>query len=191
MKVVEGIDLRSKRLQTVLTARRWSAKGVAAVIDTETTDLFGRVCEVAAIDAHTGRVLIDTLVNPEVPNRATHIHGITDAMVADAPTWEEVLPKLRRGLAGRTLLAYNSEYDRSVIASHTESIGRSPGRLADAENWWCLMEARSAWGRHRRYHLGGGHRALGDCEAAKDILAWVAEGRGVITVEPQSSSPAT
>lgn len=36
----------------------------AVIVDTETTDLGGVVIEIACIDAYDGRVLLDTLVNP-------------------------------------------------------------------------------------------------------------------------------
>ncbi|MEV7122244.1 hypothetical protein [Kitasatospora griseola] len=65
--------MKDARLRTLLTAREVSAKGSGLVIDTETTDLFGRVCEITVVDAATGRVRLNTLVNPQTPNLATHI----------------------------------------------------------------------------------------------------------------------
>ncbi|MFJ5122313.1 3'-5' exonuclease [Kitasatospora sp. NPDC088548] len=183
--LARGLRLKDARLKTLLTAREVSAPGAALVIDTETTDLYdARVCEIAVIDAHTGKTRLNQLINPQVPNRATHIHGITDAMVADCPTWEEILPKLFRITRGRRLLAYNSSFDMGVIAGHTGAVGRRPGRLAKKESWWCLMNARSVWEVHRDYKLYGPHRALGDARAARDVLLSIAKGKGLVTITP-------
>lgn len=134
--------------------------------------------EIAAVDAATGRTLLDTLVNPGCPitETATAIHGITDVDVADAPTWDKVLPRLKRITKGRQVLAYNADYDQSVILADTTRAGRKPGHLADTDRWACVMQARSdAEGSHRWLPLGGGHRALGDCQAARQVLLDIAQ----------------
>ncbi|MFI1996326.1 3'-5' exonuclease [Actinoplanes sp. NPDC020271] len=135
--------------------------------------MFGAIVEIAVIDAATGRTLLDTLVNPGCPitEIATAIHGITDAAVADAPTWDKVLPRLKRITKGRQVPAYNADYDLGVVLADTDRAGRKPGHLADGEKWACIMQARSDWARSRRWlPLGGGHRALGDCQAARQVL---------------------
>lgn len=40
------------------------APGVGVILDTETTDLDGRIIEISIIDAATGAVLMDQLINP-------------------------------------------------------------------------------------------------------------------------------
>lgn len=57
------------RVAAVLTrARVWGLMHVrrTVVIDTETTDLQGQICELSIIDAH-GKTLLDTLVRPCCP----------------------------------------------------------------------------------------------------------------------------
>ncbi|OEJ36517.1 hypothetical protein [Streptomyces agglomeratus] len=45
------------------------------------------------------------------------------------------------------------------------------------------MEAYAAWlGSNRWLRLGGGHRAAGDCLAARDALVRMSEGRGTAFV---------
>ena len=41
--------------------------GVGVILDTETTDLDGRIIEISIIDAATGTVLMDQLINPSSP----------------------------------------------------------------------------------------------------------------------------
>lgn len=173
---------RQYRRQIVLgsdsgLAVRWAREmlhpGVACVLDTETTDLHGRVCEVAVVDAATGEVLLDTLVNPGVPIEpgAQDVHGITDEMVADAPTFDQVWPQLLAATEGRFVLAYNCEYDQGVVVAHARELGLDPGRLADSTTWGCIMVNFTSWLRAWRWpRLGGGHRALGDTLVARERL---------------------
>lgn len=160
------------------TAIRWARAmrrpGAAVILDTETTDLEGYVVELAVVDAATGETLLDTLVNPGCPiaEEARWVHGIGDAEVASAPAWAAVLPELLAVTAGRTIMAYNADFDAAVIARHTHRDGLDPGHLADTTRWACLMGRRSDWElRRRRLRLGGGHRALDDCRSACDLLA--------------------
>ncbi len=61
---------------------------------------------------------LSMLINPGVPipEGAAAVHGITDDMVADAPTWPEALPLLLQALEGRVLAAYNLPYDWQILA---------------------------------------------------------------------------
>lgn len=99
------------------------------------------------------------------------MHGITDAELADAPTLAQILPRLMKTTAGKTVLAYNAEFDHAVIARHAGRDGLDTGHLDDIGTWSCLMGRRSDWQLVRRWlPLGGGHRALGDCQTAYELL---------------------
>ncbi|MGR7000793.1 exonuclease domain-containing protein [Yinghuangia aomiensis] len=165
-------------------ARRMLAPGAACVLDTETTGLApGSIVEIAVVDAATGRTLLDTLIRPGCPVEpgARWVHGITDDELDDAPTFGEVLPKLRRATAGRTVLAYNADFDAAFVLAEIGRLGTRPrpGHLGAPGTWACLMEQRSAWlGRSRWLPLGGGHRALGDARDARDLLGRMATPYG-------------
>ena len=78
--------------QAVTWARTMLTPGRAVVIDCETTDLPGVLCEIAVVDT-SGKILLSTLVNPcrpIVPD-ATRVHNITDKMVAGANRFPGVL----------------------------------------------------------------------------------------------------
>lgn len=154
-------------------ATEWSQPGRAVIVDTETTTLYGRIVQIAVIDAATGATLLDTLVNPGEPihPEAQAVHGISDAAVTDAPSWEKVLPEFEAAVAGRQILAYNAEFDQAVIAGHTRAVGQELGPWADDKRWGCLMVTRSDWeGMTRWMKLEGGHTALADCLAARAVL---------------------
>jgi hypothetical protein len=154
-------------------ARAMREPDAAVILDTETTGLAGYLVEVAVIDASTGETLLDTLVAPgcEVEPEARWVHGITDAELVDAPTLAKVLPRLLEVTAGRTVLAYNAEFDHATIARHAGRDDLDPAHLGDLGTWSCLMGRRSDWELVRRWlPLGGGHRARGDCETAYELL---------------------
>jgi DNA polymerase III epsilon subunit family exonuclease len=93
-----------------------------AVVDVETTGFSpsaDRVVEVACV-AVDGTRVVDrwaTLVNPgrPIPQRVSAIHGITDAMVADAPPLSFVIHELRRRCAGRFVGAHCAQFDLSFL----------------------------------------------------------------------------
>lgn len=140
----------------------------SVLLDTESTTLFGAVCEISVISPN-GDVLLDTLVNPGQPisPAAQAVHGLRDADVADAPPWAEILPRLTEVVGGRQLVAYNAPYDRTVITSMS-----GPSHpLSDPARWVCAMRARSVLERSDGWQrLGGNHRALGDTYAMLAVL---------------------
>ena len=88
------------------------------VFDTETTGLApskDRIIELAAIRFVNGNpvALFETLINPErdIPSEVTEINGITNEMVANAPTISQVLPAFEEFVAESALVAHNLEFD--------------------------------------------------------------------------------
>ncbi|WP_171053399.1 3'-5' exonuclease [Streptomyces marianii] len=162
-------------------ARTLLQPDAAVILDTETTDLYGQTVEIAVIDTATGRKLMDTLVKPttKITPGAHWVHGISDDDVADARPWEKILPRLRKVTKDRIICAYNAEFDRSVVLGDTHRAGKKPLHLEPWDNWFCLMDAYAKWvGSNRWLRLGGGHRAAGDCETARDVLIRMSKGRG-------------
>jgi len=110
-------------------------------LDTETTGLDKRaeIVEIALVD-HDGAVLLDSLVKPtrRIPWDATQVHHISDAMVADAPTWAELWPQIQVLLNGRRVGIYNAEFDLRMIAqSHT---AHKVADTAAGSNAFCIMK---------------------------------------------------
>lgn len=106
-------------------AIRWAANYIAdgyqsmiRVIDTETTGLSDddEIVQIAIL-SYTGETLLDTLIKPTkpIPAGSTRIHGITDEMVADAPTFPEIYPKLDDLLRHNFWLIYNANYDTKIL----------------------------------------------------------------------------
>jgi len=87
-------------------------------IDTETTGL-GRsdeVIEISIVD-FDGKILLSSLVKPTqpIPPDAQMIHGISTAMVEATPTWPVLWPEIRGFFYGRTIAAYNAQFDLKMM----------------------------------------------------------------------------
>jgi len=113
------------RADAIATARRWMADN-PLFLDTETTGLSfaDRIVEIAVVNA-AGECVYRHLVNPgiPIPAEATAIHGITDEMVKDKPTFDMILQELYDGLLGSTVVIYNAAYDTRMIRQSIESAG--------------------------------------------------------------------
>jgi DNA polymerase III epsilon subunit-like protein len=163
----------------------------AVILDTETTSLDGQTVEIAVIDAATGKKLMNTLVKPTGPisDGARWVHGISDDDVADARPFEKILPRLRQVTKGKTICASNASFDRGIVLGDIWRAGKRPMHLEPRDSWFCLMEAYADWvGSHRWLRLGGSHRALGDCQAARNVLITMSKGRGT-TFTPSQPAP--
>lgn len=148
--------------------------GAAVILDTETTDLGGRVIEVAVIDAATGGTLIDTLVDPQgapIHPDAAAKHHISVDELAGAPTFAQIWPELDRTCRGRIVLAWNAPFDQAEIAADCirEHLP------APTWTWGCLMRLDASIHHTRWQSLDGGHRALGDTLAARTRLLGLAD----------------
>lgn len=158
-----------------------------AILDCETTSLYGVVVEIGVIDPQ-GNTLFHSLINPETPvsEEARAKHGITDEELSTAPRLPGIWDDLRIALKGREMLvAYNSPFDAARLA---QSANRYKLPVL-SQKWGCAMQLYSQfvgnWNeRYQNYTfvaLNGNHRAIGDCIACLERLkemarAFVAEG---------------
>ncbi len=102
-----------------------------AVIDVETTGLDPvnghRVIEVAVVcvDGGLDAGQFVSLIRPDRPidPGAAAVNGISDAMVADAPSFREILPLLDRVLHGRVLVAHNAPFDLGFLDAEYRRAG--------------------------------------------------------------------
>jgi DNA polymerase-3 subunit epsilon len=119
-----------------------------AAFDTETTGLRPHsefLVEIAAVRFHveTGaKEYFQSLVNPGVPIpwQATNVHGITDAMVADAPSLDKVLPLFYRFLEGAIPVAHNAPFDLGFLSLHSLRLGIPPPEVPVLDS--CMFSRR-------------------------------------------------
>ena len=170
------------RVSAVLWAREQLTQDDWTILDTETTGLYdAQIVEIAIID-RTGQTLLDTFIKPTIPIplETTAIHGITDAMVATAPTFSEVYPRIDAALKDKRVLIYNSAFDIKIL-NYCCRLHDLPSLMLTKRSD-CLMEWVAQWaGNWSYYHkdyryvpLNGNHRALGDCLAAFELIKLMA-----------------
>lgn len=163
--------------------------------DTETTGLDpekDELLEVAIID-EVGSVLLHSLVKParltEWPE-AEAVNGITPAMVAHAPTLQELAPQIAQVLRGKRVVMYHAGFDSEFLRPCLEGLTLEQDYQID-----CAMRrfsaVRGVWddrvrgrGDYKRWSLkkaaehvghiwtGAAHRALADAEACRHVWIW-------------------
>ena len=156
-----------------------------AFIDLETTGInpgTDRIVEIAIVKILTDgtRSIKRKLVNPgmPIPKGSSDIHGITDEMVKDAPTFKQVAQELKQMLDGCDFAGYNS--NRFDIPLLMEEFLRADvdfdmknRKLLDVQNIFHKMEPRTLSAAYKFYcskSLDGAHSAEVDASATHEIL---------------------
>ncbi len=163
-----------------------------AIVDLETTGAHpahDRVTEIAVIEVDGGEVAGEwsTLVNPgtAIPGAIQALTGITNDMVADAPSFRALAAELHARLAGRVLVAHNARFDYGFLKQEFERAG-----LAYRARTLCTVKlSRRLYPEHARHNLDSlierhrldcraRHRAMGDAEAVWQFLRVAQAERG-------------
>lgn len=161
------------------------------VLDVETTGLGlgNRVIEIAVLDS-AGRVLLNTLLNPEIyiPMRTTEIHGITNEMVKDQPTFQDIAPDLEAALVNKPICIYNVSSDKPFLeweglnVSHYQfhcvmlQFSQYYGQWGEYRNAWKWQSLHTAC-LYCKIRQNGMHRAAADCEATRHVIHAMAKTR--------------
>ncbi len=156
-----------------------------AFIDLETTGTnlgTDRIVEIAIVKLlpDGNRSNKRRLVNPEmpIPPQVSEIHGITDEMVKDAPTFKQVAQELKQMLDGCDIAGYNSNrFDIPLLMEEFLRVevdfdmkGR---RLLDVQKIFHMMEPRTLSAAYKFYcekNLENAHSAEADAQATAEIL---------------------
>lgn len=120
------------------------------------------------------------LVNPgmPIPAQATAIHGISDADVANCPTFKEVAKVLARDIEGCDLAGYNSNrFDIPLLAEEflraDVDIDLSKRKFVDVQTIFHKMEQRTLSAAYKFYcdqDLQDAHSAEADTKATYEVL---------------------
>ena len=97
-------------------------KEVEIVLDVETTGLDytkEKIIEFAGVRLENGKIVdsFETLVNPhqKIRKSSMAVHGITDEMLENAPSEEEIFPKIFEFIGDNPIVAHNAIFDYSFI----------------------------------------------------------------------------
>ena len=134
-----------------------------AIVDIETTGGYasGNCITEIAIAIHDGEKMVDffeTLINPEIPipRYIQSLTGITNAMVSQAPVFEEVAPKIYGLLHNKVFVAHNVNFDYSFIKHHLGQWGYN----LDCKKLCTVRLGRKVLPGYQSYSLGNICRSL-------------------------------
>jgi DNA polymerase-3 subunit epsilon len=156
-----------------------------AIIDLETTGInlsSDRIVEIAIV-----RIMPDgsksikrKLLNPEMPISAVSvdIHGISNEMVKDAPTFKQAANEIKQFLDNCDLAGYNSNrFDIPMLAEEFLRVGLDfefkGRRLLDVQKVFHMMEQRTLSAAYKFYcnkNLEDAHSAEADASATWEVL---------------------
>lgn len=166
------------------------------MLDFETTGLSGdpgaEILEVGALLVDPGfapLTTVETLVRPArpVPPVITRLTGITQEMVADAPTLEAVRAELAEALAGRAFVAHNAEFERFFLERFVLGAA-APAQYLDTQDLLGVTHTDAPDLRLETFTRSllrseERHRALSDALDAARVLSVV--GAGARAGEPR------
>jgi DNA polymerase-3 subunit epsilon len=99
-------------------------------VDLETTGATGtvdRITEIGIVEVNEEGEVREwsSLVNPQtsIPPFIQNLTGISDAMVAEAPTFEELAEEVLMRLHGRLFVAHNARFDYGFLKSEFKRVG--------------------------------------------------------------------
>ncbi len=140
---------RRSRASEMATAKTWAhhlmQRDDWVVMDIETTGLGinAEVVEVAIV-GNRGEVLLNTLVRPRTPPEpgASRVHGLRADALRGQPRFEQIHGSVAKVLTGRTVIAYNAQFDQSVLSHMCQTAGL---RRIDDCTWECAMLRYEQW----------------------------------------------
>ena len=154
------------------------------VFDVETTGFSARndkITEIGAVKIVDGKIVdrFSQLINPEkeIPPRVVEITGITQALVADCPTIEEVLPDFVDFIGDAVLVAHNAGFDIGFMRANYGRMGfELNNAVIDT-----LEFSRNIFKEFKNHKLGtiaknlnvsleNAHRAVHDAEATAEVF---------------------
>lgn len=164
------------------------------LFDLETTGIscnYDEVIEISAVKVRGGKIVeeFSELVNPgrPIPYAASAVNNISDAMVADAPPFREILPGFLE-FAGNDVLAGHNihSFDMKFLYRDCERFFQQTLTNDYVDT---LKLARLCYPKLRHHRLGdmaelygisteGAHRALSDCRMNQQVFERLAKELG-------------
>ena len=186
MKIIYGVEayLVPDGSPVVVNDKGQSIDTTYCVLDLETTGLSAKtekITEIGIMKVRNGEVLEEfcEFVNPEkpIPQRVQEITNITDDMVKDAPTIEEIFPKVLEFIKGTVLVAHNATFDIGFL----KTVAKDLGYEFDYTYVDTLPLARKLYPELKKHKLGKiaeylkikvevAHRALDDVDTTVKVL---------------------
>lgn len=202
MKILYGVEayLAPDKNAIVTNSKGQEIDTTYCVLDLETTGFSAtteKITEVGIMKVKNGEVIdqFSCFVNPEkhIPQRVTEVTNITDDMVKDAETIEQVFPKILAFIEGSVLVAHNAPFDMGFLKQNAKNLGHE----FDYTYLDTLSLAKDLFPDYKKYKLGKiaenlgikvevAHRALDDVDTTVkvfNVMIDMLKKRGAKTVD--------
>ena len=186
MKVIYGVEayLAPDQNAIVTNAKGQDIDTTYCVLDLETTGFSAKtekITEVGIMKVQNGEVIdeFSCFVNPEkhIPQRVTEVTNITDDMVKDAKTIDQVFPEILEFIKGSVLVAHNAPFDMGFLKQNAKVLGYE----FDYTYLDTLSLAKDLFPDYKKYKLGKiaenlgikvevAHRALDDVDTTVKVF---------------------
>ena len=202
MKVIYGVEAYyvPDKAPNVNSPKGQDIDTTYCVLDLETTGLSFRtekITEIGIMKYKDGEVIdsFSTFVNPQrpIPQEVIDVTNITDEMVADAPTIDQIMPKVLEFIGDSVIVAHNADFDVGFLKHNCKLLGLK------LENTYVdtLRLAKDLFPDYKKYKLGiiaenlgikvdVAHRALDDVDTTVKvfrIMIDMLKERGAKTLE--------
>jgi len=160
-------------------------------IDFETA-IRHHICAVGIVSVENGEIVNEYYALIKPPNneyfwRNIDVHGITAKHTRNAPAFYKVYPEIKKRLQGKSIVAHNESFDRSVLQKTMAENGLDYSELKIANRWECTMKLCRA---NKKYPSGKldeccaidnielkHHEALSDARACAELYLRSIENR--------------
>ena len=172
------------------------------IFDLETTGLSPEtdsIIEVSAIKVIKGTIADEysTLVNPgrKIPRSATAINGITDSMVADAPTLQEAMGEFLAFVENAILVGHNIHtFDTNFVYDAALSLFQKEMKNDYVDTLYLARKCLPKLDHYRlsdistyfKISTSGAHRAMNDCIMNQKCYEQMGK---LLAKEPTSAEP--
>ena len=171
-------------------------------LDVETTGLNSwrnEIVEICIIN--DSGVLVDTLVKPELAQswpEAQNIHGISPAMVADAPTYKELTAAIADAVRDKVVVIYNADFDSGFLTEPLkeaasiqccmEAFAEYYGDFSEFHQSYCWQKLTIA-AQHVCHQMhGSAHRAKADVLACRAVWHFLTDPKERARVEKKKEA---
>ncbi len=202
MKILYGVEayLAPDKNEIVTNGKGQNIDTTYCVLDLETTGFSAtteKITEVGIMKVKNGEILdqFSCFVNPQkhIPQRVTEVTKITDDMVKEAETIEQVFPKIVEFVKDSVLVAHNAPFDMGFLKQNAKNLGYD----FDFTYLDTLSLAKDLFPDYKKYKLGKiaenlgikvevAHRALDDVDTTVkvfNVMMDMLKKRGAKTVD--------
>ncbi|EED7773058.1 3'-5' exonuclease [Salmonella enterica subsp. houtenae] len=162
-------------------------------LDTETTGLgnTAQALEIGLVNSQ-GETVYHTRLKPTVSIEpgAAAVHGISEAELADAPSWPDIATQLQHHIGLRPLVIFNADFDMRIL-KQTAAAHNDPASWLDTLKVYCAMRLSAGYyGATNRYSTislasaasqaglnwsGPAHSAVADAVMTAGVVRNIAE----------------